>query len=177
MPAGLEIRFSRGKETVGPLFHSFSALRASHGVRSSSPGKLPAGRGGGRAGAPEADPRLPMNTSQNSPAGSPPDTATADFRWAGHMANGTGATYGLPPASSLHATANELVLSGPLGTFRFARSEVLKLGRGGMYPWFFSGIRIHHRNAGYPAELQFKAQEVARGEVIGRLRGLGYPVA
>ncbi len=93
------------------------------------------------------------------------------------MGNGLGATYGLPPAAFLAASAEELVVSGPLGTFRLPRAAVIKLGRGGMYPWFFSGIRIHHRDPKCPEELEFKVLGARRGDVLAQLRTLGYPVA
>lgn len=118
----------------------------------------------------------PMNTS---PLVSVTTTAPAapDFRWEGQMGNGLGATYGLPPAAFLAANAEALVVSGPLGTFRLPRTAVTKLGRGGMYPWFFGGIRIHHRDPKCPEELQFKPLGAHRRDVLSHLRGLGYPVA
>lgn len=91
------------------------------------------------------------------------------------MADHIGATYGPEPLAFLAASETELLLSGNRGTFRFPRAAVVKLGRGGLYPWCFSSIRIWHSIATYPAELQFKPLEAATKAVLGQLKSLGYP--
>ena len=93
------------------------------------------------------------------------------------MSDGVGATYGVNPLAFLSVNSNELLLSGSRGTFRLPRASVLKVGRGGMYPWFFGGIRIRHNLSSYPDELQFQAMSARSREVLDRLRALGYPVA
>lgn len=118
-----------------------------------------------------------MNTSQNTPANAPQVLDVTPFRWEGHMSDGIGATYGPEPMAFLSATATELVLSGPRGTFHLARAHVVKLGRGRMYPWFFAGIRIHHKAPKYPDELQFKPLGALTRDIFAQLRSLGYPVA
>lgn len=93
------------------------------------------------------------------------------------MSNGIGATYGITPMASLSASASELVLSGSLGTCLLPRASIIKVGRGKLYPWFFAGIRIHHRESMIPDELQFKPLGVPRREILDQLRVLGFPVA
>lgn len=77
----------------------------------------------------------------------------------------------------LSATATELVLTGTRGNFILARTQVVKLGHGRMYPWFFAGIRIHHQVSEYPEELQFKPLGARTRDIFAQLRTLGYPVA
>ncbi|MGH7946092.1 MAG: hypothetical protein ACREH8_03130 [Opitutaceae bacterium] len=103
--------------------------------------------------------------------------APGELRWPGHMSDDVGSTYGPEPLASLTATAETLVLSATRGTFRVPRSAVTKLGRGKMYPWFFKGLRIHHRVAGYPTDLQFQPLGIHWREVQAQLKALGYPVA
>ncbi len=91
------------------------------------------------------------------------------------MADDGAATFGPDPMASLTATPETLVLAGTRGTFRISRTAVVKLSRGGMYPWFFSGVRIHHNVAGYPRDLQFKPISSKLREVLLQLNGLGYP--
>jgi hypothetical protein len=92
------------------------------------------------------------------------------------MSDGVGSTYGIEPMAFLSADPQHLVLSGNRGNFRVPRAAVRKLGRGGLYPWFFAGIRIHHSMASFPAELVFKPLGVKEREIFSRLRELGYPV-
>ena len=91
------------------------------------------------------------------------------------MADDIGNTYGPDPLATLTATPDELLLSGTRGTYRVARSAVTRLGRGGMYPWFFSALRIHHTAPGLPRVLQFKPLPGHWREVLAGLRSLGYP--
>lgn len=91
------------------------------------------------------------------------------------MADHIGATYGPEPLAFLAASESELLLSGNRGTFRFPRAAVAKLGRGGLYPWCFSSIRIWHSVTAYPAELQFKPLDAATKAVLSQLKSLGYP--
>lgn len=92
------------------------------------------------------------------------------------MADDVGSTYGPEPLASLTATAELLILHGTRGTFRVPRTAVTKLGRGRMYPWFFKGLRIHHRATGLPRDLQFQPLGKHWREVQSELKGLGYPV-
>ena len=101
--------------------------------------------------------------------------APGEIRWPGHMSDDVGSTYGPEPLASLTATAESLVLHGTRGTFRVPRNAVIKLGRGRMYPWFFKGLRIHHRVTGYPRDLQFQPLDGSWREVQTRLKTLGYP--
>lgn len=117
-----------------------------------------------------------MNASQvalHSPS-STHDTKH-ELKWHGHMADDVGATYGPEPMASLAATADALVLSGTRGTFHIPRAAVTKLGRGKMYPWLFSAVRIRHTVAGFPAGLQFKPLGVRPRDLLAQLRQLGYP--
>jgi hypothetical protein len=100
-----------------------------------------------------------------------------ESKWHGHMADDVGATYGHEPMATLTATGDALLLSGTRGTFRIPRAAVTKLGRGNMYPWLFSAVRIHHTVAGYPTNLQFKPLGMRPRDVRAHLRTLGYPVA
>ncbi len=102
--------------------------------------------------------------------------APGELRWPGHMADDIASTYGSEPLASLTATADTLVLSSTRGTFRIPRASVIKLGRGKMYPWFFKGLRIHHRVTGYPTVLQFQPIAGHWREVQAQLKTLGYPV-
>lgn len=92
------------------------------------------------------------------------------------MADDVGSTYGPEPLASLTATADLLVLHGTRGTFRLPRTEVTKLGRGRMYPWFFKGLRIRHRVKQYPRDLQFQPLHGNWRDVQAQLKALGYPV-
>ena len=103
--------------------------------------------------------------------------SVSEFKWHGHMADDVGATYGPEPLASLTATTDALVLTGTRGTFRIPRADVRKLGRGKMYPWLFSAIRIHHAVRAIPAELQFKPLGMRPRDVLTQLRQLGYPAA
>lgn len=118
-----------------------------------------------------------MNSSPNASVELAPTLDPSALRWEGHVSNGFGATTGSDLAS-LTATATELVLSGTIGTYHVPRAAVTKLGRGNMYPWFFAGIRIHHRQAKCPEELQFKpVGEASSRDLLVQLQALGYPAA
>ena len=93
------------------------------------------------------------------------------------MSDGVGSTYGVEPMAFLSADRDQLLLSGNRGTFRLPRASVRKLGRGGLYPWFFGGIRIRHTVASFPDELVFKPMGAQERDILDRLRALGYPVA
>jgi hypothetical protein len=113
--------------------------------------------------------------SEKGPLHRQDSTDDAEIRWPGQMADDVGNTYGPEPMATLTANANELVLSGSRGTFRLPRASVAALGRGKMYPWFFSALRIRHTIAGYPSDLQFRPQPGHWRDVLARLKSLGYP--
>ena len=117
-----------------------------------------------------------MKSEQNEPAApnALPQAPTTDH-WKGHMSDGIGSTYGPEPLAHLSADPDHLILSGNRGNFRLPRSAIRKLGRGGLYPWFFGGIRIRHTAAHFPEELVFKPMVVGEREILNRLRELGYP--
>lgn len=117
-----------------------------------------------------------MTTAHEKTAVANPETPAAyALQWKGHMADHIGATYGPEPLAFLAASETELLLSGNRGTFRFPRAAVVKLGRGGLYPWCFSSVGIRHSIAGFPAELQFKPMGASVKAVLGELKSLGYP--
>ena len=91
------------------------------------------------------------------------------------MHNGVGTTGGPVPGATLTATADELQIKGSLGDFRIPRTAMTKLHRGSLYPWFFQGVRIRHRIAGYPNTLLFQPIECSTRELLARLRALGFP--
>ncbi len=93
------------------------------------------------------------------------------------MSDDVAATFGPEPMAFLSATPEEIVLSGSRGTYRIPRNSVAKIGRGKMYPWFFSGVRLHHTVESFPSALQFKPIDRPWREVAQRLRELGYPSA
>ncbi len=93
------------------------------------------------------------------------------------MSDGVGSTYGLEPLAHLIADSEHLVLTGNRGNFSIPCASVIKLGRGGFYPWFFGGIRIRHSVAAFPEELVFKPMGVRERDILDRLREMGYPVA
>lgn len=93
------------------------------------------------------------------------------------MSDGVGATYGLAPLAFLAAEPDHLLLSGNRGTFRLPKTSIVKLGRGGFYPWFFHGIRIRHNVANFPEDLEFKPLGTKGRDILERLRALGYPVS
>jgi hypothetical protein len=105
-----------------------------------------------------------------------PSLSANETRWLGHMADDIASTYGPEPLAFLMASPDALVLSGTRGTFRLPRAAVTKLGRGKMYPWFFSALRIHHAVSSYPSALQFKPLGAHWREVQAKLKSLGYPV-
>ena len=117
-----------------------------------------------------------MNPTEEKTNGHPvPSVTPHEIKWEGHMADDVGATFGHSPMASLTATSDRLVLSGTRGNFTLPRTLVTKVGRGKMYPWLFSALRIHHRVAGYPADLQFKPLGTTPREVLAQLHQLGYP--
>lgn len=116
-----------------------------------------------------------MKATPDPLAGSSSDPNLKELTWQGHMADNVGATYGPEPLATLVATTAALVLSGTRGTFRLPRTAVRKLGRGKMYPWLFSAVRIHHDMPDYPTELQFKPLGARPQAVLAQLRELGYP--
>lgn len=93
------------------------------------------------------------------------------------MADDVAATDGPKPLAMLIAAPQELVLSGTRGTYRFARGDVLAVGRGSFYPWFFEAIRLRHGVAKFPRTLQFKPMDGKWRAVRDRLQEMGYPVA
>jgi hypothetical protein len=116
------------------------------------------------------------------PASHPPVPArsacqpdTASLRCEGHMADDVAATYGAEPCAVLTATPDELWLKGNRGDFRLPRSAVVRIGRGGLYPWFFKGIRIRHQNAEFPSNIQFKELRGRTDDLIAQPKLLGYP--
>ena len=106
----------------------------------------------------------------------PPDPLPAgSLCLKGHMSDGVGTTFGPEPGATLTATPEELRLTGKRGDFRLPREAVAKLGRTSVYPWFFRGVRIRHRIAGYPETLQFLPMEGDTRQLLSRLRTLGFP--
>jgi hypothetical protein len=99
------------------------------------------------------------------------------IKWEGHMADDVGSTFGPEPMAFLSATAEELVLSGTRGTYKVPRVAVTKVGRGKLYPWFFSALRISHTVERLPRDLQFKPLGQHWRQVMQKLRELGYPSA
>lgn len=93
------------------------------------------------------------------------------------MSDDVAATFGPEPMAFLSATPDEIVLSGSRGTYCLPRSAVVKIGRGKMYPWFFSGVRLQHTVENFPATLQFKPIDGHWRDVAQALRELGYPSA
>lgn len=140
------------------------------------PGLIPGQVSGHGVNACGAETACTMNASPHSPVESPTSLDGSISRWEGHISNGVGSTTGTDLAF-LSADANELVLSGTIGTFTLPRASVIKLGRGKMYPWFFAGISFRHQEPKCPEELQFKPVGVPAREILARLRALGYPVA
>lgn len=92
------------------------------------------------------------------------------------MADDVGATFGPEPCATLKADAHELRLEGTRGQFRIARDAIRRIGRGGVYPWFFRSIHISHTISKMPHNLQFKPLGVERREIVAKLKELGYPV-
>jgi hypothetical protein len=115
-----------------------------------------------------------VSAQQPDPASAP--AGEGEFKWSGHMADDVASTYGPEPLAMFTATGTELVLSGTRGNFRLPRAAVIRLGRGKLYPWFFSAVRIHHSIPGFPRDLQFKPIGAKPRDVLERLRTLGYPV-
>jgi hypothetical protein len=118
-----------------------------------------------------------MNLIQTEAKGLSQSEKASHSRWDGHMSDGVGSTYGPEPLAFLSADSEHLVLSGNRGNFRLPRASVQKLGRGGLYPWFFGGIRIRHNVASFPEELVFKPMGARERDILNELRALGYPVA
>lgn len=93
------------------------------------------------------------------------------------MADDVASTYGAEPCAVLTATPDEVWLKGNRGDFRLPRSSVTRIGRGGLYPWFFKGIRIRHQDAKFPSNLQFMALTGKTSDIIAQLKTLGYPTS
>lgn len=116
------------------------------------------------------------NVQVIEPANVPTQAAPeSPLTWEGHMCDDVGATGGVKPLAALSATRNELVVSGTRGTHRIPASAVTRIGRGGVYPWLFRAIRIHHNQPGCP-DLQFKPTAAKVPEVLAALERLGYRV-
>jgi hypothetical protein len=103
----------------------------------------------------------------------PPDANSV--RWDGHMCDDVAATFGGEPCAFLSANADEIWLKGNRGDFRIPRRSVTKIGRDGMYPWFFRGVRIRHNVAGFPTNLQFKPMVGGVRDILTQLKTLGFP--
>ena len=116
-----------------------------------------------------------MASNQKETAIAQPAAKPVALRWDGHMSDGVGATYGTEPMAFLSAEPEALLLCGTRGTFKIPRTAVVKLGRGGFYPWFFKGIRIRHSLANLPSELVFRPLGTQERDILSRLRELGYP--
>ncbi|MBK8478844.1 MAG: hypothetical protein IPL39_21930 [Opitutaceae bacterium] len=104
-----------------------------------------------------------------------PDTHA--MRWEGHMADDVASTYGSEPCAALTATPDELRLKGNRGDFRLPRSAITRISRGGLYPWFFKGIRIRHLNTKISSNLQFRTLTGKTNHLLAQLKTLGYPTA
>lgn len=104
-----------------------------------------------------------------------PDTQA--LRWEGHMADDVASTYGSEPCAALTATPDELRLKGNRGDFRLPRSAITRISRGGLYPWFFKGIRIRHLNTKISSNLQFRTLTGKTNHLLAQLKTLGYPAA
>ena len=119
-----------------------------------------------------------MNATQSKSFHAEPNTdESSQLSWPGHMADDIAATYGPEPLANLTATADFLSLTSTRGNFRVPRAAVTTLGRGNLYPWLFSAMRIHHTVANYPRSLQFKPLGLKPRELMAKLRELGYPIA
>lgn len=91
------------------------------------------------------------------------------------MSDGSTATHGHAALATLTASANELIVSGQLGTFRIPRAAVTRIGRGKWYPWLFAGIVIYHKVPGCASALPSSAiGTLARG-LRQKLADFGYP--
>lgn len=97
-------------------------------------------------------------------------------KWEGHMADDVSNTGGPDPMALLIATSEALLLRSTRGNFRLPRTGISRLGRGNLYPWLFSAMRIHHTIPGVPRELQFKPLNKHWKAVQAELKSLGYPV-
>lgn len=105
------------------------------------------------------------------------NTQSYTVRHEGHMANDMSNTSGPEPAAVLAASTDEIWIKGPLGDHHIPRSAVKKIGRGGMYPWFFTSVRVQHTVPNIPEGLQFKALNARSRDIIAELKALGYPAA
>ncbi len=114
-----------------------------------------------------------MLTTPDSPA----PAASGPLHLEGHMADDVAATFGPKPGAVLQATAEELWIKGNRGDFRLPRQAIARIGRGGLYPWFFKGIRVRHHQKGLPVKVLFLPLECDTGELLHRLQSLGYPHA
>ncbi len=92
------------------------------------------------------------------------------------MADDVAATFGPEPGATLTATAATLHLKGNRGDFLLPLAAVVSIGRGGFYPWLFKGVRIRHRIAGFPKNLQFLDPATSSRDLLRQLGSLGYPV-
>jgi hypothetical protein len=117
-----------------------------------------------------------MNAAQKTNSDNTSALANAyPLRWEGHMCDGVGTTGGSVPGAVLCANADEIWLKGLRGDFHFLRHAVVRIGRAGMYPWFFRGIRIRHNVAGYPSDLRFGPWSARSGDILAQLKSLGFP--
>ncbi len=110
-----------------------------------------------------------------APSAAPTFSDSGVVRLEGHMADDVAATSGPKPGAVLQATADELWIKGHRGDLRLPRQSIARIDRGGLYPWFFKGIRVRHSLPGAPAKVQFLPFECDTGVLLRRLHALGYP--
>ena len=92
------------------------------------------------------------------------------------MSDGVAATSGYTPGAVLCANAEALWLKGTRGDFFFRREGIERIRRGGMYPWFFTGVRLQHHIGAYPEDIGFKPLVGNTRALLAQLQALGWPV-
>ena len=111
------------------------------------------------------------------PTNSVPPSSTGPLRLEGHMADDVAATFGPKPGAVLQATTDELWIQGNRGDFRIPRTAITAINRGGLYPWFFKGIRVRHSIDGLPRRILFLPFEGDTAALLNQLQALGFPRA
>ena len=95
-------------------------------------------------------------------------------QWPGQVRVGWLSTKGFFANEMLTVSEAQLCITSRLGYFCFSPQTVERIERAGFIPWFWTGIRIHHRVSGYPRRLGFWPRKVSTRVLLQELARRGY---
>lgn len=103
--------------------------------------------------------------------------ATASVNYKGQVCVGLLTTQGPGCSETLTISASGLTIRSRLGNFTFDRDNIIRLGRAGVLPWLWTGVRIRHRVSGYPRHIGFWPRHISTGGLLRELSRRGFNVA